>query len=97
MKSSKIHITQHAMRRLRERVGSYGSYRDWKDYVRAVRYKGRDIDDATEEELAWLDLHPQKAMENGRLRFWDGFIFVFMGDNGHAKTLVTVIQLDEPH
>ena len=87
-----IHITEHAMQRLRERVITHEGFRGWKQMVKKARYYGKVLQDFTDEEYQWVkdNIH---GLSPSHIRLMNGFAFIFMGDNGHARTLVTVIKV----
>ncbi len=88
----KIHITEHAMQRLRERVITHEGFRGWKQFVKKARYYGEVAQDFTYEEIQWFENNIQ-GLNPSHIRLMNGFAFLFMGDNGHARTLVTVIKV----
>lgn len=89
----RVEITGHAMNRLRERVGSFGDYRGWQQYVRAARYKGRTECMLSYDERKWFDQNIHNLTHSSQVRFFNGFAFIFKGCNGKARTLITVIPV----
>ena len=88
-----VEITQHAMLRLRERVGNYAGYRSWQDLARTARYKGKTESEMTDYEYDWCINNIRRSSTSSQVRILNGFAFIFMGNRGHARTLVTVIQI----
>ncbi len=88
-----IEITQHAMQRLQERVISYGGFRSWQHLVKTARYEGRNEYDMTADEYLWYRTHFNYLHKSSQVRIMDGFAYLFMGNKGHARTLVTVVKV----
>ena len=88
-----IIITKHAMQRLNERVKSHVGYRSWEHFVSCARYDGRTNMTMTDEEYEWYLKNISFLFQSSQVRVMDGFAFVFMGNKGHARTLVTVISM----
>ena len=88
-----IAITKHAMQRLEERVITHDGFKSWKHMVKAARYKGRGEYDMTDAEYQWCSTHITGLNNSSQVRILNGFAFLFMGNNGHARTLVTVIAV----
>lgn len=91
--SKPIKITAHAKLRLKERIGSYAGYKNWNALVKAARYKGRTGRDLTADEQTWCASHIKRLYSSSQVRVLNGFAFLFMGNDGRARTLVTVIPI----
>ena len=89
----RIKITNHAKQRLKERVATYKGYRSWEHLVRTARYSGKSEKTMNEAEYEWCATHLLSLYSSSKVRLWNGFVFLFMGNKGHARTLVTVIPL----
>lgn len=89
----KVEITRHAMLRLKERVVSHAGFPSWQDLVKAARYKGRSEENMTDAEYEWYLTHIKRLYHSSQVRILNGFAFLFMGNKGHARTLVTVIEV----
>lgn len=90
----KILISNHAKRRLSERIPGLGK-NDYRQYVRAARYQGETIAQIARNnpELA-EKLSTRFPFNNSeQLRLYKGNLFIFAGGGGKARTLVTVINL----
>ena len=88
-----IHITEHAMQRLHERVITHDGFRGWKQLVKKARYDGEILRNFTDKEYQWYEENICELFKSSQVRLLNGFAFLFMGDNGHARTLVTVIKV----
>lgn len=88
-----IEITRHAMQRLEERVKNYNGFNSWQELVRTARYKGRSEQNMTDAEYQWYYTHITNLHSSSQVRIMNGFAYLFMGNKGHARTLVTVIQV----
>ena len=88
-----VQITEHAMQRLQERVVSFDGFRSWQHLVKTARYEGRTEQNMTAEEYAWCETHLHKLTRSAQIRILNGYLFLFMGNKGHARTLVTVMQV----
>lgn len=88
-----VEITKHAMQRLEERVGSFKGFRSWQHMVNTARYKGKSEFNMTDEEFLWCEKHIRNLYKTSQIRILNGFAFLFMGNKGHARTLVTVIAV----
>lgn len=88
-----IEITHHAMQRLEERVKNYKGFKSWQELVRTARYKGRSEQNMTDAEYQWYSTHITNLHSSSQVRIMNGFAYLFMGNKGHARTLVTVIQV----
>lgn len=88
-----VEITRHAMQRLEERVKSFAGYRSWQNLVNTARYEGRGEQNMTDEEYDWYLAHITHLHRSSQVRMMDGFAYIFMGNKGHARTLVTVIAV----
>ena len=88
-----VEITQHAMQRLQERVVTYNGYRSWQHMVRTARYEGRNEFMMTNSEYEWFTNNIHHLSNSSQVRLLDGFAFIFKGNKGHARTLITVIQV----
>ena len=97
VRSGGVEITKHAMQRLQERVVSHEGYRSWQHLVKTARYQGRDEQTMTDEEYEWCACNIKRLYRHSQIRTLNGFAYVFMGNKGHARTLVTVITMDLPH
>ena len=93
MQQRKIEITKHAMERLKERVVAFTGYRSWEHLVKTARYEGRNDQNMTDEEYEWCSTHIRGLYRSSQLRVLNGFCYIFMGNKGHARTLVTVIAI----
>lgn len=88
-----VEITRHAMQRLEERVKSFAGYRSWQNLVNSARYEGRGEQNMTDNEYDWYLTHITHLHRSSQVRMLDGFAYIFMGNKGHARTLVTVIAV----
>lgn len=88
-----VEITQHALQRLKERVTTCEGYRSWQHLVKTARYEGRDERMMTDEAYEWYSTHISNLYKSSQVRILDGFAYLFMGNKGHARTLVTVIAV----
>ena len=88
-----VDITKHAMQRLKERVGYHYGFKSWQHMVKTARYEGRSEINMTSSELQWYSTHISHLYKTSQVRIMNGFAFLFMGNRGHARTLVTVIQV----
>ena len=88
-----MEITKHAMQRLEERVKSFAGYRSWEHLVKTARYEGKNDYTMTDEEYEWCSTHIKHLYKSSQVRLLDGFAYIFMGNKGHARTLVTVISM----
>ena len=88
-----IHITDHSMQRLNERVVNHDGFKSWKQLVKKARYYGRTDLDMDDTEIQWCREKMHGLTSSAQIRIMNGFAFLFMGDNGHARTLVTVIKV----
>lgn len=93
--SGKVEITEHAMERLLERVKSHGGYRSWQHMVKEARYNGKPVSLMTDEEYRQCLKQVKHMCNSSQVRLLDGFFFIFRGNKGHARTLVTVFELKE--
>lgn len=92
-----ITITDHAMKRLKERVGTYGDHHSWQRLVKEARYNGATYFTMTQEQYDYIVKHFDNNKFNASMmiRFFEGFFYVFRGNNRHARTLVTVIKYEK--
>ena len=92
-----ITITNHAMKRLKERVKTFGDHKSWQDPVKDARYNGTTYVTMTQEQYdyIWEHFDQNKHDKSMMIRFFEGFFYVFRGNNRHARTLVTVIAFDK--
>ena len=81
------------MNRLKERIVSFDGYDCWEQLVRTARYKGKSVSQMSDTEYQWCRDHIRGLSKSSTVRLWKGFAFLFMGDKGHARTLVTVIPV----
>ena len=88
-----LEITKHAMQRLEERVKTFAGYRSWQHLVKTARYEGRNDYTMSDEEYAWCSAHIRHLYKSSQVRLLNGFAYIFMGNKGHAHTLVTVIAM----
>lgn len=88
-----LEITRHAMQRLEERVKSFAGYRSWEHLVKTARYEGKNDYTMTDAEYEWCSTHISHLHKSSQVRLLDGFAYIFMGNKGHARTLVTVISM----
>jgi hypothetical protein len=88
-----VHITEHAMQRLQERVVTHDGFRNWKQLVKKARYEGEILYGFTDEEYKWYEENISGLFNSSQVRLMNGFAFLFMGNHGHARTLVTVIKV----
>ncbi|SFB66543.1 hypothetical protein SAMN02910406_00092 [Ruminococcus albus] len=44
-------------------------------------------------EIQWCRKKTHDLTSSAQIRIMNGFAFLFMGNNGHARTLVTVIKV----
>ena len=91
--SKHIEITHHAMQRLGERVQTHDGFRSWQHMVKTARYQGRSETNMTDAEYEWYTKHITHLYNTSQVRMMNGFAFLFMGNKGHARTLVTVIAV----
>lgn len=47
----------------------------------------------TDAEYEWYTTHIAHLHSSSQVRIMNGFAFLFMGNKGHARTLVTVITV----
>lgn len=47
----------------------------------------------TDAEYEWYLIHIKRLYQSFQVRILNGFAFLFMGNKGHARTLVTVIEV----
>ena len=88
-----VTITQHAMLRLKERVGTFAGFHSWEHLVRTARYRGKSATNMSDSEYEWVVSHVGHLTNSSKVRLMNGFAFLFMGNKGHARTLVTVIAM----
>lgn len=88
-----IKITHHAMQRLEERVVTHDGFRSWQHMVKTARYEGRGEGSITDAEYEWYTTHITRLYGSSQIRIMNGFAFLFMGNKGHARTLITVIAV----
>ena len=88
-----IEITHHAMQRLEERVKNYDGFKSWQHMLKTARYEGRSEENMTNAEYEWYITHITHLYSSSQVRIMNGFAFLFMGNKGHARTLVTVIAV----
>ncbi len=88
-----IEITRHAMQRLEERVITHDGFQSWQHMVKTARYKGKSEINMTDAEYQWCSTHISHLHSSSQVRILNGFAFLFMGNKGHARTLVTVIAV----
>lgn len=88
-----IEITYHAMQRIEERVKNYDGFKSWQHMVKTARYEGRSEENMTDAEYEWYITHITHLYCSSQVRIMNGFAFLFMGNKGHARTLVTVIAV----
>ena len=88
-----IEITVHAKMRLRERVKNFDGYRNWEHLVKTARYCGKTLSNMTDEEYRWCCRNLSHIGQSCQIRVLNGFAYVFKGNKGHARTLVTVISM----
>ncbi len=93
-KRKRITITAHAMKRLQERVKSHEGYRNWGHMARTARYDGKGKAYMTNKELEWYNTNMKNIGRSCRVKLLNGFAFLFMGNNGHARTLITVLAIN---
>lgn len=92
-KQKTIKITRHALQRLEERVKTFDGYRSWQHLVKTARYEGNDFITMSDEEYWWCKSHIKGKNKSAKIRILNGFVYLFMGNKGHARTLVTVIEM----
>lgn len=90
-----IVITNHAMMRLKERVQTHEGFRNWKRLAAEARYAGKTPSEMDPKEKDWVDKRISRRFKRSQIRAYRGFAWIFMGNNGHARTLVTVIKMDD--
>ena len=88
-----VEITKHAMQRLEERVITFDGFRSWQHMVNTARYEGRSVCNMTDAEYQWYKANIKHFHNSSQIRILNGFAFLFMGNKGHARTLVTVIAV----
>ncbi len=88
-----IEITHHARQRLEERVITHDGFKSWQHMVKTARYEGRSELNMTDAEYEWYSTHITHLYSSSQVRILNGFAFLFMGNKGHARTLVTVIAV----
>lgn len=91
-----IEITEHAKKRLVERVGTYEGFRTWKQLVKHVRYHGTPLYKMSVDEYNYIMMHldKRKFTNSMKIRLYRGFFYIFRGNAGHARTLITVIKYE---
>ena len=94
LQRKRVNITKHAMQRLKERVGSFEGYRSWQDLVQTARYKGTDQNDMPDVERKWCETNLHHLRKTVRVHSLNGYAFIFKGNKGHARTLITVIKMN---
>ena len=88
-----IEITRHTWQRIEERVVNHDGFKDWQHMVKKARYEGRSVINMTDEEYKWYSTHISHLYNSSKVRIMNGFAFLFMGNKGYARTLVTVIPV----
>ena len=81
------------MERLEDRVQTHDGFRSWHHMVKTARYEGRSEENMTDAEYQWYTTHIKHLHQSSQVRIMDGFAYLFMGNKGHARTLVTVIAV----
>ena len=92
MKRGKIDITAHARRRLKERFPELHES-NYQSYVSAARYSGKNLFNKSVNVSAEIKSR-FNADNSTRIMFYKNGVFVFQGDHGHARTLVTAVNLN---
>ena len=95
-----ITITAHAQQRLEERIGinmysTYG-YRSWSHMTKEARYSGMTLQTMPEVAYQYCCKHNlvNRMNNSSQVRLLNNYFFVFRGNGGHARTLVTVIKYE---
>ena len=93
-KRGKIQITEHAKRRLSERVKDVRSC-DYNGFVNTARYSGMTLYDLSiaNPSIASYIKKNFKTYNSSQIRFYRDCVFLFSGNKGKARTLVTVVNL----
>ena len=95
-KRSKIQITEHAKKRLSQRVKDVRSC-DYNGFVNTARYSGMTLYDLSinKPQIASYIRKKFKTYNSSQIRFYQGCVFLFSGNKGKAHTLVTVVNLKD--
>lgn len=86
-----VTVSHHAKQRIDERL-DLGRHKNAQEAAQAARYKGIPDTIITGEMKKWLDRAYYKN-NSTKIRIYNNCVFVFGGDSGHARTLITVIPL----
>ena len=94
-KRKKIRITKHAKQRCAERCPSL-SVKNLHSIAYAARYNGLSIADCKESLRNFLN-NIYKGWDPRRVRVFDDIVFIFAGDHGHCRTLITMYPVPEEY
>ena len=96
-KRAKIEITYHAKQRLAERVPDIHPS-NYTQFVMSARYNGAPIGDFNNNPEMLEYLYKYFRSDNStQLRVYRDCVFVFRGNKGKARTLVTVVKMHEQY
>lgn len=90
-KRENIKITNHARLRLRERVKTH-NFRNWEQLVKKARYEGKSFYNMSDEDYDWCQTHIKNLTNSSYVSIYNGFVYIFGGNNHHARTLITVLN-----
>lgn len=91
----KIKITKHAKQRCIERCPSL-SVNNLSSIAYAARYNGLSIADCEENLKNFLN-NIYKGWNPKRVRIFNDIVFIFAGDHGHCRTLITMYPVPEEY
>ena len=93
---AKIEITYHARQRLAERVPDIHPS-NYTQFVMSARYNGAPISYFRDKPEMLEYLKKYFYSDNStQLRIYHDSVFVFRGNKGKSRTLVTVVNIREP-
>ena len=97
MNMKKIEITEHARQRLMERMPEI-NIKQYNQIVQCARYKGKTEYDLRKENPIFANalLKRFRRDNSTEIRVYKDHVFVFFGNNRHARTLKTVVNIP-PH
>ena len=91
----KVEITAHARQRLRERFPNVPES-VFQTFVSSARYSGTDIREIEKRDpkrAEWVKTR-FRYNKTTRIILYKNGIFVFSGNHGHVRTLVTVVNIE---
>ena len=89
--SRKVKVTKHAEKRLHERAEELVKrYPSIPILAQSARYNGKCIYELNDEEYAYYNRHIYAHNKNDMIILFKGVWFVFAGNHGHHRTLITV-------